>query len=295
MEGDDWDMANAELCPDIHTLFATYNQEYFEGLLGMCTVEWSDKMTLCAGLCYMKGSRQGRHCVIRLSRPLLQYRPFSDTINTLLHEMIHAHIFIKRGRSILERDGHGPDFQAQMHRINGLAGSSVTVFHTFHEEVRALKRHVWRCQGACSRRAPFYGWVRRAMNRAPQPADWWWAQHQAACGGAFVKVEEPEAFTAAQQAKQAKKAKAAGNEYGRRLEGYFRRLKGTGQRLGGDLDARHPVLLPATKVQSPRRDDPHSENHPVSTAQPKNAVAVAAAGVAASTVPKADCIDLTED
>lgn len=265
----DWDMVNADLCPDIHTLFTTYNQQYFEGLLGGCTVEWSDKMTLCAGLCYMKGSMLGRHCVIRLSRPLLQYRPFSDTINTLLHEMIHAFLFIKRGRNFLDRDGHGPDFQAQMHRINNIAGSSITIFHTFHEEVKALKKHVWRCQGACSNRAPFYGWVRRAMNRAPQPADWWWAQHQAACGGTFIKVREPEAYTAAQQVK---KAKAEGKEYGKRLDGYFKKLKGTGQKLGGDLDAEHSVLL-LTKAQPP-----------VFFAKQKEAES-----------PTADCIDLTED
>lgn len=29
------------------------------------------------------------------------------------------------------------------------------------------------------------------MNRKPQPADSWWANHQATCGGTFEKVSEP--------------------------------------------------------------------------------------------------------
>lgn len=41
---------------------------------------------------------------------------------------------------------------------------------------------------------PFYGWVKRAMNRKPQPADSWWSSHQASCSGTFIKVSEPENF-----------------------------------------------------------------------------------------------------
>jgi hypothetical protein len=43
-------------------------------------------MTLCAGLCCF----DGQLCSVRLSAPLLRLRPRSDTINTLLHEMIHG-------------------------------------------------------------------------------------------------------------------------------------------------------------------------------------------------------------
>lgn len=263
-----WDLLDADLCPDIHTLFVTYNQQYFENLLGVCTVEWSDRMTLCAGLCYMKGNRktlENRHCVIRLSRPLLQYRPFSDTINTLLHEMIHAYIFIKQGGT-LDRDGHGPDFQAQMQRINGLAGSTITVFHTFHEEVRALKKHVWRCQGSCSKKAPFYGWVRRSMNRAPQPADWWWSQHQSSCGGTFLKVDEPLEFKKKEAKKKEKKVKS---EY-EQIDKYFGKMKGKGRKLGGEEPS-----------SSTKRDEYEPSEPCCSTATEKSG--------------KVACIDLTED
>lgn len=30
------------------------------------------------------------------------------------------------------------------------------------------------------------------MNRAPGRSDNWWAQHEASCGGTFIKVKEPE-------------------------------------------------------------------------------------------------------
>jgi hypothetical protein len=81
VDGDLDDVAAlAEFLPDIYTLFRTYNTLYFEGYLDGCSLEWSERMTLCAGICYTKGGS----CTLRLSRPLLTQRPFTDTINTLL-------------------------------------------------------------------------------------------------------------------------------------------------------------------------------------------------------------------
>lgn len=174
-----------EHLPEIHDLFVIYNSQYFENALGSVVLEWSDRLTLCAGLCYKQ--RRDSPCTIRLSRPLLQYRPFTDTINTLLHEMIHAYLFIIQGGS-LDRDGHGSDFQQIMNFINGSAGTSITVYHTFHAEVQELRKHVWKCNGKCQERPPFFGIVRRAINRPPQPADWWFNQHSLECGGEFIKI-----------------------------------------------------------------------------------------------------------
>lgn len=66
-------------------------------------------MTLCAGL----ASFDGQLVSVRLSEPLLTLRPRHDLINTLLHEMIHAYLFLQPGVSAarLDRDGHGADFQ----------------------------------------------------------------------------------------------------------------------------------------------------------------------------------------
>ena len=188
----------AEHLPTINELFEVYNQQHFEGVLGVVTLEWSNRMTQCAGVCYLKGSRSAPVITIRLSRPLLQFRPFADTISTLLHEMIHAYFFVKQctlpsARFQLDRDGHGADFQALMQAINAKEGSHITIYHSFHAEVGHFKRHVWRCSGPCRDRPPYFGWVRRAMNRRPQPADSWWSAHAAACTGSFIKVDAEQA------------------------------------------------------------------------------------------------------
>ena len=54
--------------------------------------------------------------------------------------------------------------------------------------------HWWRCTGACRRRPPHFGFVKRSMNRAPGRNDFWWRDHQASCGGTFEKIREPEGY-----------------------------------------------------------------------------------------------------
>uniref|UniRef100_A0A1I7YHV8 SprT-like domain-containing protein n=2 Tax=Steinernema glaseri TaxID=37863 RepID=A0A1I7YHV8_9BILA len=104
--------------------------------------------------------------------------------------MIHAYLFITERNQ--DRDGHGPNFQAHMHRINHETGTAISIYHSFHAEVALYKQHHWRCEGPCRNKHPFYGWVKRATNRAPGSYDRWWSQHEATCGGKFVKVKEPE-------------------------------------------------------------------------------------------------------
>src|SRR5690606_3428895 len=78
---------------------------------------------------------------------------------------------------------------AHMHRINRLAGTNITIYHTFHSEVANYKTHVWRCDGICQHRPPYYGYVRRAMNRAPSKNDWWFAQHQVTFRSTIIQAE----------------------------------------------------------------------------------------------------------
>jgi len=49
--------------------------------------------------------------------------------------------------------------------------------------------------------------VKRAMNRAPGPTDFWWNDHQATCGGRYIKVREPDGFSE----KKAKQISKKGN------------------------------------------------------------------------------------
>ena len=143
-----------------------------------------------------------------MSLPLLKLRSRKDLVETLLHEMIHAFLFVTREGLIIiklfdlflfmtvilddNHESHGVQFHHHMCRINQMAGTNITVYHNFHDEVRHYQRHIWECDGPCKTRPPFYGVVRRVMNRKPGPNDSWWSKHQAECGGNFIKVSEPE-------------------------------------------------------------------------------------------------------
>ncbi|XP_026700761.1 sprT-like domain-containing protein Spartan isoform X4 [Athene cunicularia] len=132
-------------------------------------------------------------CSIRLSEPLLKLRPRKDLVETLLHEMIHALLFVTNNDK--DRESHGPEFCKHMRRINRLTGANVTIYHTFHDEVDLYRQHWWRCNGPCQNRRPYFGYVKRSMNRAPSARDFWWVEHQETCGGTFTKVKEPENFS----------------------------------------------------------------------------------------------------
>jgi hypothetical protein len=182
---------------DIHTLFSLFSTLYFRSLLHpQVQVVWSPRLTLCAGICELTKDTAGAYTRIRLklSEPLLKFRPRSDVINTLLHESIHAYFFITSRFAHL-RDptgGHGAGFHALAEAVNRHGGYDVTEFHTFHAEVDSYRTHIWQCDGPCRARAPFFGLVKRAMNRPPGKGDTWWAQHQQECGGTYVKISEPE-------------------------------------------------------------------------------------------------------
>ena len=176
--------------PNIHNLFQSFNFKFFNGKLACVELEWSKRMYQCAGICYSRRSRGQMSCIIRLSEPLLKLRSRKELVETLLHEMIHAFNFI---RGILEENGgHGKNFLAKMHEINRAAGTNITVYHTFHDEVELYKKHWWRCDGICRTQKPYFGYVKRTSNRAPSKNDFWWNQHQQKCGGTFIKVKEPE-------------------------------------------------------------------------------------------------------
>ncbi|CAG9332981.1 SPRTN [Blepharisma stoltei] len=171
--------------PDIYDLFQTFDVQFFEGKLGVVELIWSKRMTLCAGLCCYKDGL----ITIKLSEPLLKYRSISELKETLIHEMIHAYLWIMHIES--GRDGHGPAFQDIMITINAIAGLNVTIYHSFHDEVDFYRKHIWKCDGPCQNWKPYYGLVKRAMNRPPSDKDPWWNEHQKKCGGKYTKIAEP--------------------------------------------------------------------------------------------------------
>ncbi|XP_013104486.2 uncharacterized protein LOC106085032 [Stomoxys calcitrans] len=176
--------------PDIFSLFGQFDTRFFQSRLKCVTLEWSKRMYSCAGICYSRRNRFGMDITIRLSEPLLKLRSRKDLVETMLHEMIHAYCFVLNIRE--GNGGHGPNFKKIMKGINMVAGTNITVYHTFHDEVELYKQHWWRCNGICQDRSPFFGYVKRTSNRAPGPNDQWWASHHASCGGTFMKIKEPE-------------------------------------------------------------------------------------------------------
>ena len=64
-----------------------------------------------------------------------------------------------------DHDGHGPAFHEHMYRINKKTGTNISVYHSFHDEVDSFRTHWWQCDGPCRSRKPFFGLVKRAMNR----------------------------------------------------------------------------------------------------------------------------------
>ena len=56
---------------------------------------WNEN--LLPGICRYS-PREG-HCSIGMSTPLLKLRPRKDMVETLLHEMIHAYLFVTQVRT----------------------------------------------------------------------------------------------------------------------------------------------------------------------------------------------------
>ncbi|KFO82946.1 SprT-like domain-containing protein Spartan, partial [Buceros rhinoceros silvestris] len=226
----------------------------------------------CAGVCRYEG--RGGMCSIRLSEPLLKLRPRKDLVETLLHEMIHALLFVTNNDK--DRESHGPEFRKHMRRINRLTGANVTIYHSFHDEVDLYRQHWWRCNGPCQNRKPYFGYVKRATNRAPSARDFWWVEHQETCGGTFTKVKEPEDFSKKSK-KKTEPAKLPNFESTNKgktqpcdTQGLIA-FSGKGYRLGGDSRLSEKSTDSSSSVRN--SETPGSQHRSVRTMPiPKNEI-----------------------
>ncbi|XP_052106931.1 DNA-dependent metalloprotease SPRTN-like isoform X3 [Mytilus californianus] len=257
--------------PDIRELFLQFNEEFFWGRLAGIEVKWSPRMTLCAGLCVYE--RRGGLCSVRLSLPLLKLRPRRDLVETLLHEMIHAYLFITDNNK--DHDGHGPEFHKHMYRINDATGTKISVYHNFHDEVDHFRQHWWRCNGPCQTRKPYFGYVKRAMNRAPSERDPWWKDHKNMCNGTYVKIKEPEGYgkKKSKDKSENKEKKETNKERketdlgkaGKKTNPDIRSFLGKGQRLQSEGSQKkmviNGVLTTVDKTGKPSTSKPDNDNH----------------------------------
>ncbi|CAG2119268.1 unnamed protein product [Medioppia subpectinata] len=113
--------------PDINELFRVFDERYFEGKLRSNDVQvmWSYAMNRSAGITYHKFN--DRPIIIRLSYKILRTAPRRHTVETLLHEMIHAWINIHDIND--GKDGHGVVFHKKMHELNAKTKTHITVEH----------------------------------------------------------------------------------------------------------------------------------------------------------------------
>ncbi len=133
------DHSNLELMdptPDIHRLFQEYNIKHFFGCLFDVVVGWgTNRMSpRTAGYCCYEGD--GGLCQIKLNKSLLQFRSRLDLVSTLLHEMIHAYLFVTQKNT--DRDGHGEVFMKEARRVGKSEGCKITIYHSFHDETKHL-------------------------------------------------------------------------------------------------------------------------------------------------------------
>ncbi len=61
------------------------------------------------------------------------YRTLENLLETLLHELVHAYLFLTKTRYARDDgvDGHGPDFIFKMLEINETTGLKLSVYHSF--------------------------------------------------------------------------------------------------------------------------------------------------------------------
>lgn len=90
-------------------------------------VFWKDGSRLLTGFCKGSGG-QRRVAPGRVGRCIFISKVSQIDcflFQTLLHEMIHAYLFVTNNDK--DREGHGPEFCKHMHRINRLSGANITV------------------------------------------------------------------------------------------------------------------------------------------------------------------------
>ncbi len=114
---------------ELQLLFAQLNLRYFDGVLRAHRIEYNARLTTVTGrISY-------RPALIELSSPLLAAHP-DHVRDTLLHEMVHAWLFLMRLPS-----GHGRDFKAKMHEV-GLD----SIYHNLPvSRRRSHRRYVLEC------------------------------------------------------------------------------------------------------------------------------------------------------
>jgi hypothetical protein len=122
---------------NIQSLLQHYDPLYFHSLLcPRVTLSWSGSLKSDTGKCLVQSSQEGSGVMLDLSEPILRYCTKDDIIDTLLHEMIHAYLYLSGDP---EWQAHGRSFLHLANTINKAEGSNVQPYHKFTREVAFLQ------------------------------------------------------------------------------------------------------------------------------------------------------------
>lgn len=183
-----WDTLN--VTTDVVALFKHFDSKFFQSRLKSVTMEWSKNMHSCAGISYSLRNGSGKDVTVRLSEPILKLKSRRDLIDNMLHQMIHAYLFLMKIRE--GNGGHGAYFKKIMLAINKVAGTKITPDITLPNDLDYSRQYWWRCNGICQDRGPFFGFVQTETASSPDNEVQWYAKHQELCGGTFMKIKGPE-------------------------------------------------------------------------------------------------------
>ena len=111
---------------DINQLFVEFDFIFFESIVSkVFSLSFSNKLVSKAGICDYK------NCIIKLNRNLLDYLNEKSVKEVLLHEMVHAYIYLAHRSP--EHLKHGKLFKKYSKIINETLQINITVTHNYHE------------------------------------------------------------------------------------------------------------------------------------------------------------------
>lgn len=134
-----------EIRPNLTLLFNYCNEKYFDNEIKGYTVRYSTNLT-------QYGYTSKHEKIINISWKIhgaLSHERFATLMGTLLHEMVHAWLYLYDDRDE-EQERHGPVFQRKLRQVadkaKGKGYHIVTAPHTVEREAeKAVERYGWRC------------------------------------------------------------------------------------------------------------------------------------------------------
>ena len=134
-----------EIRPNLTLLFNYCNEKYFNNEIKGYTVRYSTNLT-------QYGYTSKHEKIINISWKIhgaLSQERFATLMGTLLHEMVHAWLYLYDDRDA-EQEQHGPVFQRKLRQVadkaKGKGYHIVTAPHAVEREAdKAVKRYGWRC------------------------------------------------------------------------------------------------------------------------------------------------------